>query len=73
MLNIILVSFNFSIFDSDQGTHNIQILGFVFGVGAMAAPFFTMLLELNTYILLAISCLLLIPFYLSQELPIIHE
>lgn len=44
MLNIVLVSFNFSIFDSEEGTRKIQLLGFVFGAGAMAAPFFTMFL-----------------------------
>jgi MFS family permease len=66
MLNIVIVSFNFAAFSPEEGTHHIQVLGFVFGAGAMAAPFVVMYLQLSTYLLLALLCLGLAPLYLTQ-------
>lgn len=72
MLNIVFVSFNFTVFEPEEATHHIQLLGFVFGAGAMISPFIVMHLELDTYLYLAIPALLLAPLYLSQDLPALN-
>lgn len=69
MLSIVIISLNFAIFDVAHSGKKVQFLGFMFGVGAMASPFFIMVFQLNTYIILAVLSLLMTPMYFRLALP----
>jgi len=63
----------FKLFANHHPEYYLQMLGFVFGIGAMSGPFLVMIFSMNTLSIIGILHLLAIPIFVKYKLPILNE
>ena len=67
-LNVIIYGALFKLFQS-EGANKIQMVAFLFGIGAMVGPLLVYLFQINTFKILAIFHLITIGSFLKYPLP----